>query len=41
MAAANPEHTVLWLVPGVRHESAYAADPVEYRRRVLAWFGEH
>jgi dipeptidyl aminopeptidase/acylaminoacyl peptidase len=38
LAAVNPR-AELWLVPGVRHESAYNRDPMEFRRRVLGWFG--
>lgn len=41
LAAANPAMTTLWLVPGVRHQSAYSKDPGEWRRRVLDWFANH
>jgi hypothetical protein len=39
--AANPESTVLWEVDGAAHVSAEAAEPQEYRRRVLSWFATH
>ena len=41
LAAANPSITELWLVPGIRHASAYSADPSVFRQRVLHWFSEH
>jgi len=31
----------LWVVPGVPHTGAYAADPGEYSRKVLGFFDEH
>lgn len=37
---ANPRNS-LWLVPGASHTGAYAAAPVEFRRRVLTWFADH
>ncbi len=33
--------SVLWLVPNAEHTSAYSAAPIEFRRRVLAWFAGH
>jgi len=39
--AANPQSTVLWEVDGATHVGAEAADPQEYRRRVLNWFATH
>jgi pimeloyl-ACP methyl ester carboxylesterase len=41
LAAANPEQVTLWLVPGATHVSAWAAAPVEYPARVLAFFASH
>jgi uncharacterized protein len=41
LAAANPAHTELWLVPGIGHASSYSADPAAYRQKVLAWFSTH
>jgi fermentation-respiration switch protein FrsA (DUF1100 family) len=38
LAAANPKHTQLWLVPGAWHVNSYSTDPMEYRKRVLALF---
>jgi alpha-beta hydrolase superfamily lysophospholipase len=38
LAAANPTHTKLWIVPRARHVGSYSADPVEYRKRVLDWY---
>lgn len=38
LAAANPAHTRLWLVPGAGHVNSYSRDPVGYRKRVLDWF---
>jgi dipeptidyl aminopeptidase/acylaminoacyl peptidase len=40
LARANPRDR-LWLVPNALHTGASAAEPVEFRRRVLAWFAEH
>jgi uncharacterized protein len=39
--AANPGATVLWEVDGATHVAAQTAEPQEYRRRVLSWFGSH
>lgn len=39
LAAANPAHTQLWLVPGARHVGAYSTAPDEFRRRVLEFLG--
>lgn len=33
--------SVLWLVPNAQHTGAYSAAPIEFRRRVLAWFAGH
>jgi len=41
LAAANPEYVTLWLVPGATHAAAWAAAPVEYPARVLAFFASH
>lgn len=41
LAARNPEKITLWLVPGARHTAAYGAAPLEFPRRVLAWFHGH
>ncbi len=38
LAAANPDHTDLWLVPGARHVGAYTKAPQEFERRVLRFF---
>jgi dipeptidyl aminopeptidase/acylaminoacyl peptidase len=40
LARANPRDR-LWLVPNAGHTGAAAAEPDEFRRRVLAWFGEY
>ena len=37
---ANPRDE-LWLVPGAYHAAARHAQPEEFRRRVLDWFGKH
>jgi len=37
---ANPA-AQLWLVPGAGHVAAFATAPVEFKRRVLAWFAGH
>jgi len=39
--AANPASTVLWEVDGATHVAAQTAEPHEYQRRVLSWFGSH
>jgi pimeloyl-ACP methyl ester carboxylesterase len=38
LAAANPNHTELWLVPGARHVGAYTTDAKGFRERVLNFF---
>jgi len=38
LAAANPAHTQLWLVPGAKHVGAYTTAPSEFRDRVLNFF---
>lgn len=35
LAAANPAHVQLWLVPGAKHVGAYTAAPADFRQRVL------
>lgn len=40
LAKANPRDP-LWLVPNAGHIGLAAAQPEEFRRRVLAWFAEH
>jgi dipeptidyl aminopeptidase/acylaminoacyl peptidase len=35
---ANPMYTQLWLVPHADHVGSYAAEPEDYRRRVIEWF---
>lgn len=40
LARANPRDP-LWLVPNALHTGAAAAEPDEFRRRVLAWFANH
>ena len=40
LARANPRNA-LWLVPNARHTGASAAEPEEFRRRVLGWFAGH
>jgi uncharacterized protein len=39
--AVKPRSTELWEVPGANHVAALTTDPQTFRRRVLAWFGEH
>jgi dipeptidyl aminopeptidase/acylaminoacyl peptidase len=41
LAASNPGHVTLWLVPGATHTAAWAAAPDEYPARVLAFFAAH
>jgi dipeptidyl aminopeptidase/acylaminoacyl peptidase len=40
-AAGHLGHVTLWLVPGATHVAAWAAAPVEYPARVLAFFAAH
>jgi dipeptidyl aminopeptidase/acylaminoacyl peptidase len=40
LARANPRDP-LWLVPKASHTGASAAEPDEFRKRVLTWFREH
>jgi pimeloyl-ACP methyl ester carboxylesterase len=40
LARANPLNP-LWLVPNALHTGAAAAEPDEFQRRVLGWFGGH
>jgi fermentation-respiration switch protein FrsA (DUF1100 family) len=40
LASASPRNP-LWLVPNALHTGAAAAEPDEFRRRVLGWFAEH
>lgn len=41
LAASNPDHVTLWLVPNATHVAAWAAAPQEYPARVLAFFAAH
>jgi len=41
LAAVNPSHVQLWIVPGAGHVQAGGVAPEEYRRRVLGWFRDH
>lgn len=41
LAAANPAHTQLWLVPRARHVGSYGTDPMGYRKHVLIWFASN
>jgi uncharacterized protein len=41
LAASNPDHVALWLVPGATHVAAWRAAPEEYPARVLAFFAAH
>ena len=41
LAAAKPDTTELWLVPGAEHLRSFATDPQEYSRKVVAWVQEH
>jgi fermentation-respiration switch protein FrsA (DUF1100 family) len=41
LAAASPETTALWLVPGAGHVRSFRAAPDEYSRRMLEWFRTH
>ena len=38
MASLAKGPVEFWIVEGVGHRGAYAADPVEYNRRVINWF---
>jgi len=40
IAKANPA-IQLWIVPGAPHTGAYAAAPLEFEDKVLAWFSTH
>ena len=40
IAAQNPR-VALWLVPGAGHTMAWSKEPLEFPRRVLAWFEAH
>lgn len=39
--AAHDRNAKLWLVPKAWHTGAWAANPPEFERRVLDWFGSH
>ena len=41
LAAVNPRHVTVWQVAGAGHVRAWAAEPREYPRRVLAFFAAH
>jgi uncharacterized protein len=41
MAEKFPSHVELWEVPGAAHCGASAAEPDEFDRRVLKWFGAY
>jgi hypothetical protein len=41
LAAANPQYTSLWLVPGATHVAAYSRTPEGFRDHVLAFFAAH
>ena len=41
LAAANPRLVTVWHVAGARHVRAWAAEPDEYPRRVLAFLAAH
>jgi dipeptidyl aminopeptidase/acylaminoacyl peptidase len=41
LAASNPDHVTLWLVPGATHVAAWAAAPTEYPAQVLTFFAAH
>lgn len=41
LAARNPDHVKLWLVPHARHTGAYQTAPVEFERRVIGWVSRH
>ena len=41
ISARNPEHIVVWKVPGAAHTGANKAAPEEFERRILEWFAEH
>ena len=41
LAAANPAHTELWMVPRARHVDVYETAPDEYRTRVLDFLARH
>jgi dipeptidyl aminopeptidase/acylaminoacyl peptidase len=40
LAQANPRDP-LWLLPNAGHTGAAAAEPEEFRKRVLGWFADH
>lgn len=39
--AQNPEHIVIWEVPGADHCGASSVEPEQFRERVLSWFNSH
>jgi fermentation-respiration switch protein FrsA (DUF1100 family) len=41
LAAASPDGSELWLVPGASHVLAHTVAPQEYEARVSAFLGEH
>ncbi len=41
MAASAPDRAQQWLIPGVSHVGGYGANPKEYEKRVIEFFGEH
>ena len=41
IAAAAPNHVVLWLVPHAGHTMAWAAAHGEFEDRLLGWFASH
>lgn len=41
LAAADPAHAQLWLVPNAGHTMAWSAQHAEFESRVLGWFSGH
>jgi uncharacterized protein len=41
LAAADPKHAQLWLVPGAQHSGASGVAPKEFWSRVLGFFAQH
>jgi hypothetical protein len=41
LSKIRPATTALWEVPGANHVDALSADPANFTRQVLDWFGRH
>jgi fermentation-respiration switch protein FrsA (DUF1100 family) len=41
IAAAAPDHVLLWLVPHAGHTMVWAVERDEFESRLLGWFASH